>query len=143
MARPCEALPLPRPPTSQCVWILPPVKNCTNSQELSWCEGQERVSLQEHEGGNEEMIFLDVLHRLIFVFIFYGEMILFISFLQIPCEMYAERMPMNPMDEWIEGWMDGPTQADTQLTFSYPPASLFFLYKYARPIINTSFNPDS
>lgn len=78
------------------------------------------MSPQEHEEENEEeLIFLDIFHRLTFVFSFCGEMILFISFLQIPCEMHAERIPRlrwmdTGMDGWKDGWTDGQTQLDTQ-----------------------------
>lgn len=115
MVSPSETLSPPCPPTSQHVRALPLLENCTNSQESSRCEGGERVSLQEHEEENEaELIFLDVFHRVTFVCVFSGDIISFISFLQIPCEMYAERMPNTPMDGGREGRRDGWTQVDAQ-----------------------------
>lgn len=69
------------------------------------------MRLQEHEEENEEedddeeeLIFLDIFHTLTFVIVFYGEMIILISSLQIPSEMHTERMPKT------DGWRDGHGQ---------------------------------
>lgn len=69
------------------------------------------MRLQEHKEENEEedddeeeLIFLDIFHTLTFVIVFCGEMIILISSLQIPCEMYTKRMPKT------DGWRDGHGQ---------------------------------
>lgn len=124
------------------------IGKCTKGQEPSWCEGGERVRLQEHEEENEgeeeeeeELIFLDAFHRLTFVF--YGDMIFLVSSLQIPCEVYTERMPKTLMD----GGMDTDGCKDTSRNTTSPLLpSLLLQFSYTNmhvPSLITSFNPDN
>lgn len=118
---------------------------CTNSQEPSWCEGGERVRLQERKEENEEeeeLIFLDISHRLTFVTLFYGGMIFLISSLTIPCEMYTKRMPKTLMDGGMD--MDGCKDTSKTTTspllscFSTSPTQIFMSHHLSLPSILTT-----